>query len=408
MSAIFWGALFFTGIVMFLVILILLARTKLVPRGNVAININNDPEKRLTVPIGGKLLTTLSDRHIFIPSACGGGATCGQCRVIVRSGAGSLLPTETGHINRRLAAEGFRLSCQVTVKDNMELELPPEIFANRQWECVVRSNRNCATFIKELVLELPDNESLNFRAGGYIQIQAPPHTVEYRTMNIDQEYREDWDRLNMWRYRSEVLEPVMRAYSMANYPDERGIIMLNVRVSPPPPSAPDAPPGQMSSWIFNLKPGDTVTLSGPYGEFFARESDAEMLFVGGGAGMAPLRSHIFDQLLRLQTNRKISFWYGARSLREAFYTDDFDRLAAEHPNFTWHLVLSDPQPEDNWSGAAGFVHKYLLDAYLSEHQTPEDCEYYLCGPPMMTRAVVDMLYNLGVERENIRYDDFGG
>lgn len=407
MTAIFFGVAMFTAIIMALVVLILIARSRLIPKGDITLEINNDPDKRLIVHPGGKLLTVLADRQIFIPSACGGGGTCGQCRVKIHSGGGDILPTETAHINRRMAKEMYRLSCQVNVKKDMQLELPAEIFSIRQWHCRVRSNNNCATFIKELVLELPHNEELDFRAGGYIQIEAPPHVVEYRSMDIDEMYRADWDRLDLWKYRSEVKEPIMRAYSMANYPEEKGIVMLNVRVSPPPPTVPDAPPGQMSSYIFNLKPGDQVTISGPYGEFFARETDAEMIFVGGGAGMAPLRSHIFDQLRRLGSKRKISFWYGARSLREAFYVEDFDTLAREHPNFTWHLVLSDPQPEDNWSGATGFVHSYLFSNYLNGHRSPEDCEYYMCGPPMMTRAIVEMLHNLGVERENILFDDFG-
>ncbi len=407
MTAILLGVAMFTAIIMALVALILVARSRLIPEGNITLEINRDPEKRMTVPPGGKLLTALADNQVFIPSACGGGGTCGQCRVQIHSGGGDILPTETAHINRRMAKEGYRLSCQVNVKQDMELELPPEIFSIRQWVCRVRSNNNCATFIKELVLELPDNQELDFRAGGYIQIQAPPHVVEYKTMDIDERFRGDWDHFNLWRYCSEVKEPIMRAYSMANYPEEKGIVMLNVRVCPPPPAAPDAPPGQMSSFIFNLKPGDTVTISGPFGEFFAKETDAEMIFVGGGAGMAPLRSHIFDQLRRLKSKRKISFWYGARSLREAFYVEDFTMLARENENFTWRLVLSDPQPEDNWSGATGFVHHYLYNAYLKDHRNPEDCEYYMCGPPMMTKAVVDMLLNLGVERENILFDDFG-
>jgi Na+-transporting NADH:ubiquinone oxidoreductase subunit F len=407
MTGIFLGVTIFTGIIMALVLLILSARSRLIPRGDITLAINNDPDKRLIVPPGGKLLTTLAENQIFIPSACGGGGTCGQCRVKIHSGGGHILPTETVHINKRLAGEGFRLSCQVGVKQDMELELPREIFAIRQWHCRVRSNHNCATFIKELVLELPENETLDFRAGGYIQIEAPPHTVSYKDMLIEDEYRPDWDKLDLWRYVSVVEEPIQRAYSMANYPEEQGVIMLNVRVSPPPPSAPDAPPGQMSSWIFNLRPGDPVTVSGPFGEFFAKDTAAEMIFVGGGAGMAPLRSHIFDQLRRLNSKRKISFWYGARSLREAFYVEEFDSLAREHANFSWQLVLSDPQPEDNWSGAKGFVHQYLFTTYLTKHQAPEDCEYYLCGPPMMTRAVVEMLDGLGVEPENILFDNFG-
>jgi Na+-transporting NADH:ubiquinone oxidoreductase subunit F len=407
MTAILLGILMFTGMIMVLVVLILLARARLLPAGEIVLTINRDPEKSITVSPGGKLLTILADHQIFIPSACGGGGTCGQCKVKIPAGGGDILPTETAHINKRMAREGYRLSCQVGVKQDMALELPAEIFAIRQWHCRVRSNHNCATFIKELVLELPEGEDLDFRAGGYIQIQAPPHVVEYQGMDIEEEYRADWDRMNLWRYRSVVKEPIMRAYSMANYPEEKGIVMLNVRVSSPPPAVPDAPPGQMSSYIFNLKPGDEVTISGPFGEFFAKDTDAEMIFVGGGAGMAPLRSHIFDQLKRLHSQRKISFWYGARSLREAFYVEEFNQLAATHDNFTWHLVLSDPQPEDDWSGAVGFVHHFLFNTYLKSHPAPEDCEYYLCGPPMMTKAVVEMLENLGVERENILFDNFG-
>lgn len=407
MSVILLGIFMFTGIIMALVGLILLARSRLLPEGEVVLTINRDPEKSITVAPGGKLLTVLADHKIFIPSACGGGGTCGQCKVKIPGGGGDILPTETAHINKRMAREGYRLSCQVGVKQDLALELPAEIFAIRQWRCKVRSNHNCATFIKELVLELPAGEDLDFRAGGYIQIEAPPHVVEYKEMDIEEKYRADWDRMDLWRYRSVVKEPIMRAYSMANYPEELGIVMLNVRVSPPPPSVPDAPPGQMSSFIFSLKPGDEVTISGPFGEFFAKETGAEMIFIGGGAGMAPLRSHIFDQLKRLHSQRKISFWYGARSLREAFYVEEFEALAAAHDNFSWHLVLSDPQPEDNWSGAVGFVHHFLLGSYLKDHPTPEDCEYYLCGPPMMTKAVVEMLENLGVEGDNILFDNFG-
>lgn len=407
MMTILLGIFMFTGIIMALVVLILLARARLLPEGEIVLSINDDPTKSITVPPGGKLLTILADHEIFIPSACGGGGTCGQCKIKIPAGGGQLLPTETTHINKRMAREGYRLSCQVGVKQDMTLELPAEIFAIRQWRCTVRSNHNCATFIKELILELPAGEDLNFRAGGYIQIQAPPHLSEYKEMEIDAEYRADWDRMNLWRYRSEVKEPIMRAYSMANYPEEKGIVILNVRISPPPQAVPEAPPGQMTSYIFNLKPGDEVTISGPFGEFFAKETNAEMIFIGGGAGMAPLRSHIFDQLKRLKSQRKIYFWYGARSLREAFYVDEFNALAREHDNFNWHLVLSDPQPEDNWSGPVGFVHNYLFSVYLKAHPAPEDCEYYLCGPPMLTHAVVEMLDDLGVESENILFDNFG-
>lgn len=401
------GVLIFTGILMLLVVLILVTRSKLIPAGDLLLKINNDAEKSLTVQPGSKLLGLLGDNDIFIPSACGGGGTCGQCRVKIKAGGGDILPTETAHINKREAKEGYRLSCQVNVKQNMDLELPAEIFSISKWTCRVRSNESKATFIKELVLELPEGADLDFRAGGYIQIDAPPHVAEYKTMEIAERFKGDWDKFNIWQYRSEVDEPIMRAYSMANYPEEKGIVMLNVRVCPPPPQVSNAPPGQMSSFIFNLKPGDSVDVSGPYGEFYAKETDAEMVFIGGGAGMAPMRSHIFDQLKRLDSKRKISFWYGARSLREAFYVEEFDELAAKHDNFQWHLVLSEPLPEDNWTGAVGFVHQYLHANYLAKHPAPEDCEYYMCGPPMMNKAAGDMLYDLGVEEDNILFDDFG-
>ncbi|MDH3543878.1 MAG: NADH:ubiquinone reductase (Na(+)-transporting) subunit F [Desulfuromonadales bacterium] len=401
------GVLIFTIIVMILVAVILVARSWLIPPGEVTLNINDDPDKSLSVNPGDKLLGVLGNHDIFIPSACGGGGTCAQCRVKIKSGGGDILPTETAHINKREAKEGYRLSCQVNVKQDMSLDLPAEIFSISKWECQVISNKSRATFIKELVLALPEGADLDFRAGGYIQIDAPPHVAEYKTMEIDEEFRGDWDKYNLWQYRSEVDETIMRAYSMANYPEEKGIIMLNVRVCPPPPAVPDAPPGQMSSFIFNLKPGDKVMVSGPYGEFFAKETAAEMVFVGGGAGMAPMRSHIFDQLKRLDSKRKISFWYGARSLREAFYVEEFDELAEKFDNFSWTLVLSDPLPEDNWKGATGFVHQYLYDNYLADHPAPEDCEYYMCGPPMMNKAAGEMIYNLGVEHENIMFDDFG-
>jgi len=407
MTEIGLGVLIFTGIILALVTLILMARARLIPAGEITININNDEDKRLTVDPGGKLLNVLGKNDIFIPSACGGGGTCAQCRVKVKSGGGDILPTETAHINKREAKEGYRLSCQLNVKHDLELELPAEIFSISKWECRVRSNVSRSTFIKELVLELPEGADLDFRAGGYIQIEAPPHVADFKDMEIADRFRADWDKFDLWRYRSEVTEPIMRAYSMANYPEEKGIVMLNVRVCPPPPSLPDAPPGQMSSYIFNLKPGDKVEISGPYGEFYARDTDAEMVFIGGGAGMAPMRSHIFDQLKRLHSKRKISFWYGARSLREAFYVEEFNELAAKHDNFTWNLVLSEPLPEDNWSGATGFVHQYLYHNYLAQHPAPEDCEYYMCGPPMMNKAATEMLYNLGVEYENILFDDFG-
>ena len=408
MTTVILGVGMFTFTIVTLVGLLMLARRQLVATGDVTITVNGDPDKALRTSAGGTLLGTLADNRIFIPSACGGKGSCGVCTVRVSSGGGHILPTELGHISRGDAREGVRLSCQVKVKQDMAIELPPEVFSVKQWRCTVRSNDNVATFIKELVLELPAGEAVPFRAGGDIQIEAPAGTVNYADFDIDEQYRADWDKFNLWRYVSTLADPVTRAYSMANYPEERGMIMLNVRVASPPPRAPEGtPPGKMSSYIFGLKPGDAVTISGPFGEFFAKETDAEMLFIGGGAGMAPMRSHIFDQFHRLHTSRKVSFWYGARSLREAFYVDDFDTIAGEHDNFAWHLALSEPLPEDSWTGDTGFIHQVLLDNYLGAHPSPEDIEYYLCGPPMMLKACMNMLDSLGVERENILFDDFG-
>ena len=319
-----------------------------------------------------------------------------------------MVPVEENHITRGEAREGVRLSCQVKVKQDMKIGLPPEVFSIRKWKCKVRSNHNVATFIKELVLELPPGEAVPFRAGGYIQIESPPHVAGYKDFDVEEEYRDDWDKFNVWRYVSTVDETVTRAYSMANYPEEKGIIMLNVRIASPPPRAPEGtPPGKMSSYLFSLKPGDEVTISGPFGEFFAKETGAEMLYIGGGAGMAPMRSHIFDQFRRLHTKRTVSFWYGARSLREAFYIEDFDKIQGEFDNFKWYLALSEPLPEDNWTGKTGFIHQVVYDNYLKDHPAPEDIEYYLCGPPLMLQACGQMLDDLGVERENILFDDFG-
>jgi len=404
---IFLGVLMFTVIVLSLVVVILLARHLLVPQGEVTIEINNDPEKTIRVPTGGKLLAVLADNKIFVPSACGGQGTCGECKLVILEGGGDVLATERNSMTRKEVREGVRLSCQVPVKQNMKIEVPPEIFEIKQWVCTVRSNRNVASFIKELVLELPEGEDVDFRAGGYIQIECPPHTVDYRDFDIDPEYHDEWDRHDVWRYRSKVTELTTRAYSMANYPEEKGIVMLNVRIATPPPDKPNAPPGKMSSYIFSLKPGDKVTISGPYGSFFVKDTDAEMIYIGGGAGMAPLRSHLFDLLKRLRSKRKISYWYGARSMREAFYMEEFDALAAENPNFQWHLALSEPVPEDNWTGPTGFIHQVLHDNYLKDHPAPEDCEYYFCGPPLMNKAVLKLLDDMGVEEENIAFDDFG-
>ena len=400
------GVLLFTLIVLSLVTVILFARNALVSTGDVNITING--EKTIAVPAGGKLLQTLAAEKLFVPSACGGGGTCAQCRVRILSGGGSILPTELSHITKREANHGDRLSCQVAVKQDMEVEVPEEVFGVKKWECTVRSNDNVATFIKELVLELPEGENVNFRAGGYIQIEAPPHKLNYTDFEVADEYREDWDKFNLWQYNSTVSESIERAYSMANYPEEKGIIMLNVRVASPPPGSTGIPAGQMSSYIFDLKPGDKVTISGPFGEFFARETKKEMIFVGGGAGMAPMRSHIFDQLRRIKTDRKITFWYGARSKREMFYVEDFDGLDETNDNFEWHVALSDALPEDDWDGYTGFIHNVLFEQYLKDHPAPEDCEYYLCGPPIMNQSVINMLVELGVDREDIMLDDFGG
>jgi Na+-transporting NADH:ubiquinone oxidoreductase subunit F len=402
------GVGMFTFTIVTLVGLLMMARRQLVATGDVTITVNGDPEKALCTSAGSTLLGTLAANRIFIPSACGGKGSCGVCTLKVKDGGGAILPTELSHISRGDARDGVRLSCQVKVKQDMSIELPPEVFSVKQWRCKVRSNDNVATFIKELVLELPEGESVPFRAGGYIQIEAPVSTVKYADFAVDDEYRADWDKFNLWRYVSTLDEPVTRAYSMANFPEERGIIMLNVRVASPPPRAPEGtPPGKMSSYMFSLKPGDEVTISGPFGEFFAKETQAEMMFIGGGAGMAPMRSHIFDQFRRLSTSRKVSYWYGARSLREAFYVDDFDGIATDCDNFSWHLALSEPQPEDDWSGYTGFIHQVALDNYLKDHPAPEDIEYYLCGPPMMLKACMGMLDSLGVEPENILFDDFG-
>lgn len=407
MTSIVVGVLMFTAVILALVALLLAARKRLVATGDVTIVINDDPAKALKTASGGTLLGALGGAGIFIPSACGGKGACGVCEVIVKEGGGDLLPTETGFITPREAKHGCRLACQVKVKRDMRIELPAEVFSVAKWRCKVLSNRNVATFIKELVLALPEGEDVPFRAGGYVQIECPPHQVNFRDMLVEPPFNEDWDKFDLWRFRSTVDEPVVRAYSMANFPLEKGLLKFTIRIAFPPGYSESLPPGKMSSWLFALKPGDEVTVSGPYGEFFARDTAKEMVFIGGGAGMAPMRSHIFDQLLRLNSQRRMSFWYGARSLKEAFYVEEFDRLQAEHPNFRWHLALSEPLPEDAWTGPTGFIHQVLLEHYLKSHPAPEDIEYYMCGPGVMNKAVIAMLLDLGVERENILLDDFG-
>ena len=400
------GIIIFTAIVIALVFFIIGAKSQLVASGDVEILIND--EKKIHVPVGGKLLTALADHGLFVPSACGGGGTCAQCKVKILSGGGEILPTELGHITKREAAEGERLSCQVAVKHDMNIEVEDSVFGVKKWECTVKSNHNVATFIKELVLVLPKGEEINYQAGGYIQIECPPHIAKYSDFDIEEEFRDDWNKFDLWRYTSNIKEDALRAYSMASYPEETEI-MLNVRIATPPPGAPDSvPPGIMSSYIFNLKPGDKCIISGPYGEFYAKKTDAEMVFVGGGAGMAPMRSHIFDQLRRLKSKRKMSFWYGARSKREMFYVEDFDMLARENDNFDWHVALSDALPEDSWEGYTGFIHNVLFEEFIKNHPAPEDCEFYMCGPPIMNSSVINMLIENGVEPENIMLDDFGG
>ncbi len=400
------GVGMFTTIIMVLVFVILYARNHLVSTGEVHIYVNDDPEKTIVTRAGGKLLTTLADAGIFLSSACGGGGTCGQCRCRVLEGGGSMLSTEEAHFTRGEAREGWRLSCQTAVKHDLRIEISPEFFGVKRWECEVISNHNVATFIKELVLRLPEGEEVDFRAGGYVQFEIPPYEISYRDIEVEEEYRPDWEKFGVFEHVSKVDEPTIRAYSMANYPEEKGIMKFNIRIASPPPGT-DFPPGRMSSYLFTLKPGDKVTIFGPYGEFFARDTDAEMVFIGGGAGMAPMRAHIFDQLLRLHSKRKISFWYGGRNQRELFYVEDFDRLADEFDNFEWHIALSD-QNLEGWNGYTGFIHNVLYEEYLKDHPAPEDCEYYMCGPPMMNTAVIAMLEDLGVERSNIFLDDFGG
>jgi len=402
------GVVSFTGVVLLLVLVIIFARSRLVSTGSVNIEINDDPANTITVPAGSKLLQTLAENKIFLSSACGGGGTCSQCKCLVMDGGGSILPTEESHFTSKEQNEGWRLSCQVAVKNDLKIKIPDEVFGVKEWECEVISNDNVATFIKELILKLPEGEEVNFKAGGYVQLEAPAYEdLSYKAFDVDNEYHSDWDKFKIWDNVANNDEPIIRAYSMANYPEEKGVLKFNIRIASPPPGS-DVPPGLMSSWVFNLRAGDKVRVFGPFGEFFARKTDAEMVFVGGGAGMAPMRAHIFDQLLRINTDRKITFWYGARSLREMFYVDEFDKLQEDNENFNWHVALSDPLPEDDWSGETGFIHQVLLDNYLKSHPAPEDCEYYLCGPPMMNKAVIDMLINLGVEPENIMLDDFGG
>tara|TARA_B100001113_G_scaffold102215_2_gene82711 strand:+ start:3497 stop:4729 length:1233 start_codon:yes stop_codon:yes gene_type:complete len=399
----------FTGIVLILVLILNFAESKLLPQGDVTIEINGDLDKSIITRPGGTLLSVLAGQSVFLPSACGGGGTCAMCECQVIEGGGGILPTETGHISRNKAKDNWRLACQVKIKENMKIHVPDEIFSIQKWQCTVVSNNNVATFIKELVLNLPEGENLNFKAGGYIQIDIPEyHDIGFDSFEIEEEYHPDWDKYKIWDLVANNEESVFRAYSMANHPAEGNRVMLNVRIAtPPPPLWNDAPPGLASSYIFNLKPGDKVTISGPYGEFFIKDTDREMVYIGGGAGMAPMRSHLFHLFQTLKTGRKVSFWYGARSVREMFYDEHFKDIEKKFPNFTYKVALSEPMEEDNWTGHKGFIHQVLHDEYLQNHEDPTEIEYYMCGPPPMINACDNMLDSLGVDKEMIAYDSFG-
>ena len=399
----------FTGLVLILVLILNFAESKLLPQGDVTIEINGDTEKNIITRPGGTLLSALAGQSVFLPSACGGGGTCAMCECQVMEGGGEILPTETGHISRNKAKDSWRLACQVKIKENMKIHVPDEIFSIQKWEATVESNENVATFIKELVLNLPEGENLKFEAGGYIQIDIPEyHNLTFSDFDIEKEYHPDWDQYKIWDLVANNEEPVFRAYSMANHPAEGNRVMLNVRIAtPPPPLWNEAPPGLASSYIFNLKPGDKVTISGPYGEFFIKDTQREMVYIGGGAGMAPMRSHLFHLFQTLKTGRQVSFWYGARSVREMFYDEHFKDIEKKFPNFTYNVALSEPMDEDNWSGHKGFIHQVLHDEYLMKHDDPTEIEFYMCGPPPMINACVSMLDSLGVDKEMIAYDSFG-
>ena len=415
----FLGVLSFTGVVLLLVAIIIAARSQLVSSGDVTIEINGDASNPIVVPSGNKLLQTLAENKIFLSSACGGGGTCSQCKCQIAEGGGSILPTEESHFNSKEKKDGWRLSCQVAVKNDLKITIPEEVFGVKEWECEVVSNDNVATFIKELVLKLPEGEEVNFKAGGYVQLEAPAYSdLNYKSFDVAEEYREDWDKFKIWDNVANNSETIIRAYSMANYPEEKGVLKFNIRVASPPPGSSDIPPGLMSSWTFNLKPGDKVRVFGPFGEFFAKKSSAEMVFVGGGAGMAPMRSHLYELFRTLQTGRKVTFWYGGRSKRELFYLDHFRALEKDFPNFKFYVALSEPLEVDNWKvkdgldgegdGFKGFVHQVVIDNYLSKHESPEDIEVYFCGPPLMNQAVERMADDFGIPPENVRFDDFGG
>ncbi len=406
------GVIIFLLVTLALVSMLLYAKSKLTTTGKVKLTIND--EKELDVEAGSSVLSTLGNNGIFLPSACGGGGTCGMCKCQVVEGGGDILPTETSFFTRKQQQNHWRLGCQVKIREDMKLQVPEEVLGIKKWECEVVSNRNVATFIKEFVVKLPEGERLDFRSGGYIQIDVPRYdNIDFKSFEIEPEYREDWDKLKMWDLKTKNSEETFRAYSMANHPAEGNIVMLNIRIATPPWDRPkgtfmNVNPGICSSYIFSRKPGDKVTLSGPYGEFFIKDTNNEMMFIGGGAGMAPMRSHIFHLFNTVKTGRKATFWYGARSKREIFYEEEFRAIEQAFPNFKFHIALSEPKASDNWTGPVGFIHQVIYENYLSKHESPEDIEYYLCGPPVMNDAIQGMLYDMGVPTENIAFDDFGG
>lgn len=402
------GVLVFTIVIILLVILLNFIGNLLLPQGEVSVLINDDASKSLKVQTGGTVLSALASQNVYLPSACGGQGTCAQCKCQVIEGGGDILPTEQAYISRKDQKDHWRLGCQVKIRNDMKIKVPDEIFSIRKWNAIVKSNNNVATFIKELVIELPKDDPIHFESGGYIQIDVPAYNnIEYKNFEIEEIYRDDWDKFDVWQYTAENKNPIFRAYSMANHPAEGNMIMLNIRIASPPPNMPSVPPGIASSYVFNLKPGDQITVSGPYGDFHIKDTEREMIYIGGGAGMAPLRSHIFHLLKTENTKRKVSFWYGARSVKEMFYDEEFKDLEKQFSNFRYQVALSDPLPNDNWKGPVGFIHQVALDLYLKNHEDPTECEYYLCGPPMMISAVQKMLWDLGVEEDMIAYDDFG-
>ena len=402
------GVLVFTTVIILLVLLLNFVGNLLLPQGEVSLVINDDASKSLKVQTGGTVLSALASQNVYLPSACGGQGTCAQCKCQVVEGGGDILPTEQAYISRKDQKDHWRLGCQVKIRNDMKIKVPDEIFSIRKWDATVKSNNNVATFIKELVIELPKDDPIHFESGGYIQIDVPAYNnIEYKNFEIEEIYRDDWDKFDVWQYTAENKNPIFRAYSMANHPAEGNMIMLNIRIASPPPNMPSVPPGIASSYVFNLKPGDKITVSGPYGDFHIKDTEREMVYIGGGAGMAPLRSHIFHLLKTENTKRKVSFWYGARSVKEMFYDEEFKDLEKQFSNFKYQVALSDPLPNDNWEGPIGFIHQVALDLYLKNHEDPTECEYYLCGPPMMISAVQKMLWDLGVEEDMIAYDDFG-